>query len=258
MSAPFRLALVTGASSGIGESLCQLLAKQGVSLIITGRNQMALYHLADRLRCYVNVVVYPADLANDSDRQMIVRKIHELSPDLVINNAGFGLYGEAAHLSTKHQLEVLQVNAEALTEITLEGAKALLKSKTEGVIVNISSAAGFLPFPNFSIYAATKAYVNSFSQALDVELAPKGIRVLTACPGMVKTKFSLRASHGEQTANHQKKMSSEYAAETIWKQIQKRKRINIFSGFYKWMIFLTNHVIPTSIVMRVLKRSIKT
>src|SRR5580693_8214964 len=150
-----RLALVTGASSGLGKALCHLLAKKGVRLIVTGRNRSKLEEL--------HGLVHVADLAQSRDS--LIKLIHEHVPDLVINNAGWGLYGDALSHTTKEQMDILEVNANAVLEISLEAARAMIKAKTEGAIVNIASGAAFFAFPTLAVYAASKAFVGSFSEA---------------------------------------------------------------------------------------------
>jgi len=253
---PFRCAFVTGASSGIGKALCELLAREGIHLVITGRNKLSLYEIADQLRDYVNIVVYPADLVDREERAQIIQKIHQLSPDLVINNAGSGLYGLGTKVELKSQLDMIELNVSALVEMTVEAAKAMIDARHPGVIMNISSVAGFVPFPGFSVYGASKAFVNSYSQAMDAELSGQQIRVLAACPGMVETNFSLRASQGKYQSKGKKKMSAEYAAREIWKQILRRQPIRSFSFKYRFVSFMLQHVIPSRWAAKYLKRRI--
>ncbi|MCB1149282.1 MAG: SDR family NAD(P)-dependent oxidoreductase [Chlamydiia bacterium] len=255
---PFKLALVTGASSGIGEALCYLLADRGINLIISARNKANLHHLADRLRTKVNVVVYPADLSKPEERRLLVRKMHELHPDLVINNAGFGIYGLSTELDTQMQVDLIEVNCTALTELSIEAAKAMEFSGTKGVILNVSSVAGFMPFPYFAVYGATKAYATSYSQALDEEMRPKGIRCLVSCPGQVWTNFSLRASGGNiRRKDESFKMSPQFAAMEIWKQLEKRKPVHTFNWKYRAIELLVKYVLPHRLLMWGLNRTMR-
>lgn len=250
----FRLALVTGASSGIGEEICRLLASQGVHLIITGRQSSALHQLADECRSLVNVSAYPCDLSIKEERQLIIEKIHDLSPDLVINNAGFGLYGEALTYSTEEQLKILPVNIEAVVEISLEAARTMISHRHKGVILNVSSAAAFQPFPFFSVYAASKSFVNEFSESFDAEVSPYGVRVLAACPGQVATKFRERASQRQSTQTpSDKAMSASFAARQIWKQIRSRRPLHVFDWKYRAATFLTRYLIPKGLIKKILR-----
>ena len=232
LKGPFRLALVTGASSGIGKEMCRLLAKEGVHLVITGRNKTYLYQIADELRHHVNVVVYPADLTNREERKKIIQKIRELAPDLIINNAGYGLYGLATDLGSEAQLNLVELDVSALMEIATEAALAMQESHHLGVIMNISSVAGYIPFPGFAAYGASKAFVNSYSN------------------------FSTRASKGKYSSQGRHKMKASYAAKQIWKQILKRKVINIFDWKYKIASVLLHYIIPSWLAVKVLKRRI--
>lgn len=256
MTTPFSpsLVLVTGASSGIGHALCHLLADLGVSLLITGRDTKKLELLANALKDRVEVTYFPADILQSEGRQAIVEHIHKKVPDLVINNAGFGLYGDAISYSTQEQEGVLIANGNAVLEFTLEAAKALRSRKKKGVICNIASVAAFQVGPSMAVYSASKAFVVKMSKALDFELAPEGIRVLVSCPGMVETQFAKRAG-GEYQGNRFLVMSSEFAAKEIWQQIQKQKRCHLFDWKYRVMVALTA-LLPESISAKIIQKSI--
>lgn len=229
------MALVTGASSGIGMEICRLLASKNIPVIMTGRNIDRLNSLAFELReNYQNkqdgtpqIISFDADLQTDEGRYRVVQAIWKYAPDLIVNNAGIGLYGNALSHDTKEHLRLIEVNILALTEFTLEGAKAMSKANKGGVILNISSACDHLVFPDFSVYAASKAYVTSFSTSLYYEMLPLGVHVLTASPGMVSTNFRKRASGGNVHSSLSS-MSSEFAAKELWKQIQNRKKRVVF------------------------------
>lgn len=249
----FALALVTGATSGIGESLCHLLANQGVNLIITGRNNQRLRDLTESLNKKVNVIPLVADLSTPMGCQQIINAIHQYAPDLVVNNAGLGLYGDAIDHSTDSEVDLLNVNAHAVLKITLEAAKTLQDKNKNGVIMNIASAAAFLVFPGAAVYAAAKAFVVQLSQALDLELQPRGIRVLVSCPGMVDTNFNKRA--GGKNPQYFS-MSSEFAAEQIWWQIQSGKCCHTFDWKTRWGTWLSR-LFPTKWIANMLYSTIK-
>lgn len=251
----FSLALITGASSGIGRALCERLAKEGISLILHGRDKKALEELASKLSSSVDVQILCADLAISRERQLVIETIKYQIPDLVINNAGFALYNDALNYKTDEQMKILEVDGMALLELTLEAAKALRAADKKGVILNVSSVAGFFIFPYFSVYAASKSFVNTLSQSLDEELKSEGIRVLVACPGMVDTNFRVR-SGGKLKESSKGIMTAQYAAERIWKQIQKQKIIEIFNWKYHLAV-LARPFIPSWIYMKILKKNIK-
>lgn len=251
----FSLALVTGATSGIGYALCHLLAKQGIHLIIVGRNASQLSLLEEQLQSKVNVTTLVADLAKENDRRNVVMLIKQYAPDLVINNAGFGLYGEAISHPTDAQLEILDVNGKALLELTLEAAKKLVSQGKQGVILNVASAAAYLVAPQMAVYAAAKSFVKQASQALDFELQPKGVRVLVACPGMVDTAFATRAA-GKPIKIPYLTMTPEYAAEQIWWQIQKGKQCHLFGWRTRWGVYLSK-LFPKRWIAKIMQKSIQ-
>lgn len=249
-------ALVTGASSGIGEALCRLLASKGVSLMITGRRVERLDMLAQELQPQVPVMAFTADLATLQGRQCVIDKIHEYQPDLIVNNAGFGIYGEAIGCSTHEELEIAEVNALAVLEITLEAARTMVKAGKKGTVLNVSSAAAFQVFPMLAVYSASKAFVNQLSESLDFELRHYGVRVLAACPGMVDTAFRSRASG--KTDNDIKSalvMSADFAAEQLWKQILRGKQLHVFDWKTRLGTFFSKFL-PKSWVARLLASTI--
>jgi uncharacterized protein len=253
----FSLALVTGASSGIGYAVCHLLAKQKIPLIITGRDLSRLQNLAEELKDAIPINIIAADLSKPEELRSLINEIHKHGPDLVINNAGFGLYGEALSYETLEHLELLNVNGMCVIELTLEAARTLLSNNKAGVILNVSSAAGMLVFPLFASYSASKALVTHFSQSFDYEMAPFGVRILTACPGMVNTSFRFRASHTSNAKSSGVSMSPEYAAEMIWAQIKKQKRVFIFDWKTRLSIFFARVFLPTGFIARIVSNAIK-
>lgn len=238
------LALITGATSGIGEALSHLLASKNISLLLTGRNREKLEALKKELSLQVSVDTFPADLAHEKERRALLDWMEEKKADLVINNAGVGFYGEAI-TAIPEQLEILQVNVLALAEITFGAVNFFVREKMKGTVLNVSSVAGYQVFPGFTSYAASKAFVNTFTRSLAFEVQSKGIRILLSCPGQVATPFSSRASH----RNLQRKpnffvMSDSFAAYAIWEQIQSGKPVQIFDWKYKIGIYLSA-LIPT-------------
>lgn len=184
--------LITGASYGIGESFAKRLAAAGAYLILTARSQDRLTTLAAQLRAQyaTEVHVICADLAAQTGPRDIFEEVerHHLSVDLLINNAGFGALGEFASLSLPRQLEMIQVNVSSLVELTHLFLQPM-KARRAGAILNVASTASFQAIPYFAVYAATKAFVLSFSEALFEECKPYNIRVMALCPGSTVTNF---------------------------------------------------------------------
>jgi len=250
-------AFISGATNGLGEALARLLSSQKWALFLTGRKRAKLDLLATELP---QVTIFPADLSKPHERKDLIKKLEEYIPDLIINNAGFGLYGDAIHLTLEEQLEMVEVNVNAVMEISISMAKCLRSHEKKGVIVNISSASAFFTIPAFATYTATKSFVNQFSQTLDEELKPSGIRVLTSCPGQIKTAFRERASHGHPQQPSLFAMTPKKAAQHILWQIEKGKSLYVFDWKYRltrfipkrWISSLLRHSIEKRISQRVL------
>jgi short-subunit dehydrogenase len=192
-----RVALVTGASSGIGEAFARALGARGLQLILTGRDEGRLRSIADEIAATNNVRVERVvlDLAHPDAPDQLKAAVDgfELVPDVLVNNAGFGLIGTFAELPLDAQLDMIRVNVEVLVGLTGVFLPAML-AQCRGGIVNTSSAAGLQPLPHYAMYGASKAFVNSFSQALWAEVRGRGVRVIAVCPGPVSdTRFGDRA-----------------------------------------------------------------
>jgi uncharacterized protein len=255
MKKTFERALVTGASSGLGKALCHALAARGIPLLMAARSEEKLKQVAKSLS--VPTQIYPVDLADASKRREFLAWLQGQAPDLVINNAGAGLYGPAVSHPIEEQSTIVELNAKALMEITLESARTLREQKRQGTILNVSSAAAFLLYPNHCIYAASKAFVNNFSQGLDFEIKSHGIRILASCPGLIDTEFSLRAAGGQiYKKSSLWTMSADRAAALILKQIDSGKSIDIIDFRYKCFIYLSK-IIPEALLLRLMNATLK-
>lgn len=249
--------LITGASSGLGLELSKKLAKQSSSLILTGRNILKLLETQKELVSYCSVSIIEADLNLQIDRANLLLCIEREKPTLIINAAGIGLYGNTIELPDEMQMNILKTNVEALTEICIKAAKVMHANKLEGVIMNISSAAAFFHYPLFAIYSASKAYVNHFSQSLDAELSPYGIRILVCCPGQISTEFRKKAARGIQSdTNKSIVMSVEKAANLLVKQIEQKKNFQVIDLKYKFLVAISRICIPEKLIQKVLKSEI--
>ncbi len=184
------IAIVTGASSGMGRELARLLARRQEvdKLILVARREDRLRDLSIEISCHAEARLLALDLADAGAASQLecVLKEENAKVAWLVNAAGFGQIGRFDELTVEEQLSMLDVNCRALTAIT---HTVLPYMKKGGHIVNLASAAGFLPQPRFAVYAATKSYVLSFSCALAEELRAKHIAVTAVCPGPVKTEF---------------------------------------------------------------------
>jgi short-subunit dehydrogenase len=190
-----RVTLITGASAGIGYELARVFAHAGHRVALAARRAERLQALADEIVAAggQRPVVIACDLRNTDACATIgaALEAEQVEVEYLVNNAGFGLFGEAASLDRSEQLAMIDVNARVLTEFCLCFADQVVRAR--GGILNVGSLAGFLPGPRMAVYYATKAYVLSLSEALHAELAPKGVRVTALCPGPVPTEFQGRA-----------------------------------------------------------------
>ena len=182
-------ALVSGASRGLGMAFASELAARHQNLVLVARSLEPLDALASELRHSnsVSVVTLRMDLASPGAGQKLAQAIsHSNLPiNLLVNNAGFGLRGEFRTLELRRQLEMLHVNNEAIVELTYGLLPTLLEQRYRGII-NVSSTAGFQPIPYGSLYAATKAFLTTFSLALEEEVRAQKVTVVTVCPGRLR------------------------------------------------------------------------
>lgn len=195
------LALVTGASSGLGKSIAQALAARGTDLILVARNQTRLEELAAQLRSRhgreVSVIV--ADLEKPEELAIVEKRLHEDTRiDLLVNNAGYAVTSTFADTPLSQSQGQIDCNLVALTRLT-HAALITMKPSRRGGIINIASGAAFMPTPAIAVYCATKAYVVNFSLAISEELKNHGVRCLVVCPGFTRTQFQTRANYDTST-----------------------------------------------------------
>lgn len=198
LGAPFPYAgsraLVTGASSGIGEAFARELARRGCGLVLVARSQAALERIASELSGAngVEVAAIACDLGDRDARHGLLERLAGVEVDLLVNNAGQGSHGRFVALDPEHELAMVELNCAAVVELT----RAVLPGMVErgsGGVVNVASTAGFQPTPTMATYGATKAFVLSFSEAIGQETRRHGVRVVAFCPGPVATNFASAA-----------------------------------------------------------------
>jgi hypothetical protein len=192
------LALITGASSGIGEGFARELAKRGHDLLITARRKDRLDTLAAELATQhgAHVEAIQANLALDEGVALLEERLRSSEVELLVNNAGFGSVGEYITLPLERELEELDVNVRALMRLSHAGLTAMAGRK-RGAIINVASMAGFQPIPYNATYSASKAFVLHFSEALHEEAKEHKVTVTCLCPGPVKTEFQQIAGTDE-------------------------------------------------------------
>jgi short-subunit dehydrogenase len=197
-------ALITGASAGIGREFACQLAGRAASLLLVARREARLEELRAELKRRnpkLRVEIHPTDLSQPAAVAELLAWINsqEIEIDLLINNAGVGDLGSFATADPARIEDMLEVNIAALTQMSRGLLPAMIK-RGRGGILNVSSCAGFVPIPNFAVYAASKAYVTSFSEALRSELHDSGVHVTALCPGPVPTEFNQIALRQPATA----------------------------------------------------------
>ncbi len=231
------LAVITGASSGIGKELAYQLADIGYDLILIARRKDRLKEIQkDLSQKNTDVKIYDYDLQSLEACRLLVNNLKNEVIDIFVNNAGFGTVGSSTTVDTNREFQMIDLNIKSLHYLT----KELLEIMKTGMIINISSMASFLPTPLLSSYAATKAYVYSYSRALAYELKKEGrkVMIMTVCPGPVKTEFS-------EVANASPKMQGitvQACVKSIIKGIKKRKAVVIPSFKMKFLRFLIRFI----------------
>ena len=247
--------LITGASSGIGAELARVFARQGHALALLARRERRLAALADEIASggAPRPLVLPINLARPDATQQISAALaaHDLEPEYVVNNAGFGLVGRAAALDRAEQLAMVDLNVRALTELSLAFIPSL--ERRRGGILNLASVAGFLPGPGSAVYYAGKAFVLSFTEALHAELAPRGVRVTCLCPGPVETEFQARAGVVPGSTPSFLKVSAMRVAEEGYRGLMRGKRL-VIPGLGNKIISFLPRIVPRAPLLAVLDR----
>ena len=199
--APIPIALITGASSGIGAAFARLLAQHGHECALAARRADRLATLADSIAAagHKRPHIITLDLAQRDGPTRLAAELatRGLEPAIVVNNAGFGLRGAAADLDRAEQIAMIDLNVRTLTALSLMFVDSL--KRHSGGLINVASLSGFFPGPGMAVYFAGKAYVRSFSEALAHELARQAVRVTCICPGPVPTEFQARAGLHDQS-----------------------------------------------------------
>jgi short-subunit dehydrogenase len=230
----FKLAFISGAASGLGEELATELALKKIPLLLTSKDEKKLLALQKKLEPLTSVEVFPSDLSVRQDLEKLLIKIQEKKPDLIINNAGIGLYGEILDFPLLQQMQILEVNIHALVALSIEAARMLKQEKRQGIIMNISSAASFFIYPGFALYAASKRFVKEFSLSFDEELSVYGIRVLTCLPGRFSSNFRFHAAQKEPTPiSGLDTIPLKKVAQKVLRQIEKRKNCQVIDFRYQ-------------------------
>lgn len=246
-----RRALVTGASSGLGAAFAEALARRGFDLVIVARRRERLETLADELRdrYEIAVQVLMADLTQAADLQAVESHVaSDAALTILVNNAGFGTIGRFAELDPDRDEAEVRLNVVALSRLTRAALPGMI-ARGLGGIINVSSVSGFLPGPFHATYGASKAFVNSFTEALHEELHGSGVRVQALCPGFTRTEFQERAGVASRNVPSFAWMSAEYVVETSLAALRRGTLVCIPGPIYQLLTTLIA-VLPRSLVRR--------
>lgn len=249
-------ALITGASSGIGYEISRILAEQGHDLVLVARREQNLIHLARFLEKEhkIKAKVIAADLTDPSAANRIYQclKKESIPVDILVNNAGVGYWGPFTKQPPENDHHTIQLNIFSLTQLTKLVSQDMVK-RGIGKILNVASAAAFVPGPYMSVYYASKAYVLSFSEATRCELKGTGVSVTAFCPGPVSSEFHQRAGTTDIPLMRRAPiMGSAQAARLAVKAMQKRKAIEV-PGLINKLIIILPRFFPRSWVNFVTK-----
>lgn len=246
-------ALITGASNGIGLELAKVHASKGDDLVLVARNKSKLDVLKTELENQFRVKVYiiGKDLSASNSAKEVYDETtkQKIQIDYLINNAGFGDFGMFVETDWNKELQMINLNITTLTQFTKLYLQDMVKRRS-GKIMNVASTAAFQSGPTMAVYFATKAYVLSFSEAVDNEVSDKGITVTTLCPGATESGFQEAAAMEESKLVKGKKLpTSKEVAEYGYSSMMKGKTVAIH-GMMNWIMANSVRFTPRAIVVK--------
>ncbi|MBS7529757.1 SDR family oxidoreductase [Hazenella sp. IB182353] len=246
-----KTALITGATTGIGYELAKFFAMNDNDLILVARDRGKLSQIASewRLEYKVCVDIIAVDLRDSQAPQVIMEKCADKEIDILVNNAGMGVYGNFTTNKLEDELSLIQVNISALTHLTKEISKQMIKRR-QGKILNVAAASAFIPRSVMAVYDASKAYVVAFSEALAHELSKDHITVSVLCPGPTQTEFDRKANIGNHS---QTKMTAEEVAKIAYRGLVENKRI-IIPGTQNRLRTGTVSILPRKVIANISRK----
>ncbi len=255
--------LITGASGGIGYEMAKLFAQDGSDLILIARDKQKLLQSCEQLRTQfsgtggakINIKAIAVDLSLPTAPQEIVTELNResLNIDVLVNNAGYGLFGNFWETDQDKEIAMIHLNVISLTLLTKLLLPQMLARKS-GKILNVASTAAFLPGPLMAVYYATKAYVLSFSEALAEELVGTGVTVTTLCPGPTKSGFQ-KLAQMEKSKLIRGKMSDTYkVAQAGYKALAAGKRIEVVGIENKFLVHMLR-ILPRTLTAKIVKNA---
>jgi short-subunit dehydrogenase len=245
------VAVITGASAGIGAALARVFAAHGHELVLVARRAQRLEALAAEIESAgrPKPLTLPIDLTSPNAVAEIADALaaRGFEPQYVVNNAGFGLVGRAHRLDRAEQIAMVDLNMRALTDLSLAFVESL--GRHRGGLLNVASVAAFIPGPRSAVYYASKAFVLSFTEALHVELKPKGVRVTCLCPGPVPTEFQARAGVTEADPPRFLVQTAEQVAAEGYRGLMKGRRLVIPGVANKAIAGLAPRMVPRRLLL---------
>ncbi|QWC22191.1 SDR family oxidoreductase [Bacillus haikouensis] len=248
--------LITGASSGIGLSFSHKFAQDGHDVVLVARSKDKLLSLAEELegKYSIKAHVIDGDLAKPGASKSIYEQVTAkgIEVDTLINNAGFGLFGEFEQTEINKEVDMIQVNITALTELSKYFGKEMVKRK-QGQILNVASTAAFQPGPLMAVYYATKAYVLSFSEALANEWESHGVEVMALCPGATSTGFKDAADLQQSKLFQSGVMTVEEVVDEAYKKMT-QKKVVIIPGVKNRLLAGSIRFLPRRMVTKFVRK----
>ena len=255
IGSPEKYAIVTGASCGIGLELAKILAKDGKNIVVIARSRDQLEDLKREIenKHGTKVKVLAKDLSDPKAPPEIFSELEKekIYIDVLVNNAGFGVYGMFLETDLREELDMIQVNAASLIHLTKLFLKGMVEDKS-GYILNAASLCAFFPTPMEAVYCSTKAFVLHFSEALANELQGTGVRVTCLCVGLARTGFQKRAHMENCKVAKRKMMDAATVAEAGYKALKRGKVIEIPGLVYKFAPWFARFA-PRNVVTRVVR-----
>ena len=249
--------LITGASSGIGAAFARKLAARGRNVLLVARSEDKLIALCNELGRLSGVraqyVVMDLSAPDAGVRLLEETQKRELTIDMLVNNAGFGSMGDFAKLDLPTELEIIDLNVKSLVDLTYRFL-APMRERRQGTIINVASTAAFQGVPFMATYAATKAFVLSFSEALSEENRQHGIRVLALCPGVTDTNFF--AASKIDRPPMRTVQTAEEVVDTALRGLARGKSV-VISGWANWFVVEAERVVPRSVVTKVAAKALR-
>jgi uncharacterized protein len=250
-------ALVTGASSGIGAVFARELARRGADLILVARSGGKLAALADELSASHGVAadIAVADLAEPLAASELADSLRarDLQIDIVVNNAGFGLFAPVYEADAAVLADMVRVNVGALVDLTRLYLPGMVE-RDRGAIINVGSTAGFQPVPYMAVYGATKAFVLSFTEALWAETRGTGVRVTALCPGSTDTGFFEVAGEDAQVGH---RIAPDRVVHAAFRALDRRSSTVVTGGLESWMLTNSSRLAPRQLVARMAERTMR-